>query len=181
MASWPQVRNRRETTGDEKHAYGYEFYHYSMGSLIFCVWGSFLILSTLSTLRTGNPTKVIGPCVIWVIRGACVFAEYTNSRNHLDRQVYRLYVQSFASDEHNPKGNSIKWPPQFKAWQVGLAMSAAIVLLAVGVRCPGQRWALWTGLAIPVEIVLRLAIEALWRKMELGIVAERWLMKKGWW
>lgn len=100
----------------------------------------------------------------------------------IDYHTRSSYVQSFARLDSRPDDASKTWSSvQFKAWHVVLAMSVALVLLLLGALVPLQRWALWIGLAIPVEITIRLIIELLWRKTGFGKVIESWLKKRGWW
>lgn len=61
-------------------------------------------------------------------------------------------------------------------------MASATALITVGVRfAASQKWALWMGLAICTELVMRLILDLLWRKTELGRLVPRWLARQTWW
>lgn len=71
---------------------------------------------------------------------------------------------------------------QVDGWQLFLAVATATALIVVGVRfAPSQKWALWMGLAILTELVMRLVLEALWRKTDFGRLVPRWLARQTWW
>lgn len=68
------------------------------------------------------------------------------------------------------------------SWQLFLAVATATALIIVGVRfATSQKWALWMGLAILTELVMRLVLEALWRKTDFGRLVPRWLARQTWW
>lgn len=71
---------------------------------------------------------------------------------------------------------------QVNGWQLILAVVTATALIVVGVRfAASQKWALWMGLAILTELVMRLVLEVLWRQTDLGRLVPRWLAKQTWW
>lgn len=71
---------------------------------------------------------------------------------------------------------------QVDDWQSFLAVATATALIIVGVRfATGQKWALWMGLAILTELLMRLILEALWRKTDFGRFVPRWLARQKWW
>lgn len=71
---------------------------------------------------------------------------------------------------------------QVDGWQPFLAVATATALITVGVRfATSQKWALWMGLAILTELVMRLVLEALWRKTDFGRFVPHWLARQTWW
>lgn len=182
VGSWPEIRNRRHLLRDAREETGFEFYCYTAITVALCIWGVAGVLASFNIAKSGHITSIAGPCTIVLIRAGFLLAERGMILDSLDRHTRGMYIQSFAPLEEGPDDASNTWSSvQFKVWHVVVAMFAALVLLLLGAIVPSQRWVLWMGLAIPVEISIRLVFELLWRKTRFGTVIKIWLKKKGWW
>lgn len=182
VGSWPEVGNRRHLVRDATQESGYDFYSYAGMALVFSIWAPFLLLSALSIRKSVYIATMGGPITILCVRGAFLFAERRMIFDSIDRHTRSMYTQSFARLGLRPDAAGRTWSSaQFKAWHVALAMIVALVLFVLGVTVPSQRWALWMGLSIPVEITIRLVIEFLWRNTRFGDVLKSWLKQRGWW
>lgn len=67
-------------------------------------------------------------------------------------------------------------------WQLSLAIAVATALIILVARLAAtQKWALWMGLAILTELGMRLILETLWGKTDIGRFVPRWLAGQTWW
>lgn len=168
-------------------------------------WLPFSVLSTLSIVKTGLLVTIAGPVLIVLARSALLRAESSRLRAVLRAQQHEMYIRTYnyhnndnavditspRLDEHHHQtgsGDLGRGKPksslflQVDGWQFILAMASATALITVGIRfAASQKWALWMGLAICSELVMRLILELLWRKTELGKSVPRWLARQTWW
>lgn len=172
----------------------------------YAVWLPFSLLSGLSIAKTGLFVTIAGPVLIVLARFALIRAEYSRLRAVLRAQQHEMYIRTYyyhnndnadditsprLPDEHHHQTGSgglgrgkLKSSVflQVDSWQLILAMASATALITVGVRfAASQKWALWMGLAICTELVMRLILELLWKKTELGRLVPRWLARQTWW
>lgn len=166
------------------------------------VWFPFSLLSGLSIAKTGLLVTMAGPVLIVLARSALIRTEYGRLRAFLRAKQHEMYIHTYyyhnndnadditsprLPDEHHRTGSgslSGCKPKsslflQVDGWQLILAMASATALIIVGVRfATSQKWALWMGLAICAELMMRLVLELLWRKTELGRLVPRWLARQ---
>lgn len=162
-----------------------------------CVWSLFSLLSSLSIANTGLLVTLAGPLSIILTRFALVRAENSRLKAVLYSQRHEMYIRPYYHNNNNPDDNTSPELPeehqnvggglkssvflQVDGWQLFLAIAAATALIIVGVRfATTQKWALWMGLAILTELVMRLVLETLWRKTDLGRLVPRWLARQTW-
>lgn len=173
------------------------------------VWLPFSLLSGLSIAKTGLFVTIAGPVLIVLARSALIRAEYSRLRAVLRAQQHEMYIRTYYyhNNDNNDNADDITSPRlpdehhhqtgsgglgrgklkssvflQVDGWQLILAMASATALITVGVRfAASQKWALWMGLAICTELVMRLILDLLWRKTELGRLVPRWLARQTWW
>lgn len=204
IGSWPKLANR-ENIIEEMNAYDVDnigIYLYIAG---FCVWFPFSLLSALSIANTGLLVTLTGPLSIVLTRFALLRVEYGRLNAVLYSLRHEMYIRTYyhnnISDEntipalpeaHHQTGGGcggvisgkLKSSVflQIDGWQLFLAIFAATALISVGVRfSAAQKWALWMGLAILTELVMRLGLETLWRKTDFGLLIPRWLARQTWW
>lgn len=158
----------------------------------FCVWSPFSLLSGLSIAKTGLLINLAGPLLIALTRFALMLAEHSRLKLVLYSQRHEMYIRTYynnpgdtgpAVPEHQTAAGKLRSSVflQVDGWPLFLSIAAAIALIIVGVRFATQKWALWMGLAILTELVMRLFLEILWRKTEFGRFIPRWLATQAWW
>lgn len=177
------VGNRRDLIrGRLERETGETFYIFTGSTIVLFTWLPFILLSTLATIKSGHSWTAGGPVSMVCIRAGFAFAEQTMALKSMERYTRNMYIQSFHRPDHRPEITGNAWSSvQFKVWHLILAMTFAVTLILLGALVPSQKWALWTGFAIPAEITTRLFGEMLWRSTKLGNVVQAWLKKRGWW
>lgn len=207
IGSWPKLTNRDKVL-EEVKAHDIENIGVYLLTAGFVVWFPFSLLAGLSIAKTGLAITLAGPLLITLTRFALVLAEYNRLRAILYSKQHEMYIRTYyhnnpddiaspgLPEEHHQTvgdvgggsgsggGNLLKSSVflQLDGWQLFLAVATATALIIVGVRfATSQKWALWMGLAIMTELVMRLVLEALWRKTEFGRLVPRWLARQRWW
>lgn len=202
IGSWPKLTNRDKVL-EEVKAHDIENIGVYLLTAGFVVWFPFSLLSGLSIANTGLDITLAGPLLILLTRSALILAEYIRLRAVLYSKQHEMYIRTYyhhnnpddiaspgLPEEHHQTvgdvggGNILKSSVflQFDGWQLFLAVATATALIIVGVRfATSQKWALWMGLAILTELVMRLVLEALWRNTEFGRLVPRWLARQTWW
>lgn len=205
--SWPKLTNRDKII-EEMKAHDIEnigIYLFTAGEV---VWILFSLISGLSIANTGLLVTIAGPLVIILTGFALIRVEYGRLRAVLHSQQHEVYIRTYyyhnnnspdditSPEEHHQTGGGgdvggggcgsgeLKSSVflQVDGWQLFLAVTTSTALIAVGVRfAPSEKWALWMGLAIMTELVMRLVLEALWRKTDFGRLPPRWLARQTWW
>lgn len=177
------VGNRRDLIqGPLERETGETFYIYTGFALLFVIWAVFVLISAITIAKSGHLWTVGGPISMVCIRFGFAHAERKKAIKSMDSYTRSLYIQSFYPPDHRPDTAGNAWSSvQFQAWHLILAMIFAVTLILLGALVSSQRWALWTGFAIPAEIITRLVIELLWRTTKSGNVVKAWLKKRGWW
>lgn len=202
IGSWPKLTNRDKVL-EEVKAHDIENIGVYLLTAGFVVWFPFSLLSGLSIANTGLDITLAGPLLILLTRSALILAENIRLRAVLYSKQHEMYIRTYyhhnnpddiaspgLPEEHHQTvgdvggGNILKSSVflQFDGWQLFLAVATATALIIVGVRfATSQKWALWMGLAILTELVMRLVLEALWRSTEFGRLVPRWLARQTWW
>jgi hypothetical protein len=85
----------------------------------------------------------------------------------LDR-IYEKVSSSFSS----PLSSSPSL--QFAHLHLSAALLLGISSLVLGSRIQNQRWAIWIGAAVVVEVGVRLLVEAVWRGTRVGRTGRKW-------
>ena len=172
----------------------------------YCIWLTFCLLSSLSIAESGLLVTLAGPLFIILTRLVLILAEHRRLKTVVLSQQYEMYTRTYhynnntLDDNTSPElpedhhqtavggggGGGVKLNSsvflQVDVWELSLAIAVATALIIVGVRhVTTQKWALWMGLAILTELVMRLVLEILRRKTDIGLLVPRWLARQAWW
>lgn len=168
----------------------------------FCSWFPFCLLSGLSIVESGLLVTLAGPIFIILTRSVLIHADVRRLEAVLS-QRHEMYTRTYHHNNNTLDDNTSPELPEdhhqtagggggggklnssvfllVDGWQLSLAIAVATALIIVGVRhITTQKWALWMGLAILTELVMRLVLETLRRKTGIGLLVPRWLSQTWW-
>lgn len=109
--------------------------------------------------------------------------DFESLKDLVDHEFYDEWISSFqdSRDSKPQKYKSSRISLQFKFRYMVAIIFIAVGFIVLGTKVHRDRWALWIGLAIAIELVLRLGIESVCRNLQAGTAAKNWFKKKGWW
>ena len=187
IESWPELSYPREPRDDnaEIPTYGDRFYRVFWAVLVCIIWFPFTLQAGLFVARGDYKSLSVELSVVIALRIAFCVVEYRTVKDFIDRQAHEQWVMQFrkstVSNSIPSKKVKFRASWQFGVRAVALFSIAGIVLVVLGSSRPSQKWAIWMGLAILIELGLRLTIEQVWRNTRHGEILKIWLKKKDWW
>lgn len=185
LESWYDLRYRRDVVDlDTMSRHGFRVYTIALASIFLLVWGLTYTVALLAVTKADRYRFLAGLLAAIVLRSMfLIFVDLKSLDDLVDREFYEEWVMSFQdSRDSNPqKYKTSRVSVQFKFEYIIAINLVAAGFIVLGVKLHQDRWALWTGLAIIIELVLRLAIEAVFRKIQASRVVKIWLKQQGMW
>lgn len=163
--------------------HGFQIYMIAWALILILVWGPIYAVVLLEVTNPDRYRFLAGLLASVALKVGFFFVDFESMKDLIDHEFYDEWIMSFQEfGDSKPQDNrSSRISLQFKFRYIIAITLIAIGFVILGTRVHRDRWALWIGIAILIELIMRLIIELGCRNSQVGRAVKVWLKMKGWW